>query len=336
MKSRILICIFFSSYMLVQAQPVFYKNLVMEGGGIRGIAYVGAIEEMKKNHLLDSIQNVAGSSAGSILAAMLAVNYNADELNDILSKVKFQQFNDNELGFISGSKRLIKKYGWYKGNQFENFIENLIASKTSVHFLTLLQLHQLHISQPLIYKDLFVTATDLVTQQAVVISFLSYPEMPISKAIRCSMSIPFYFKPVVWNYVDKDFSEVNYQQILVDGGVLLNYPITIFDKQYSAKETIGLRLDDSIEKFNYNKQVVPEKNKTNQLEIRNIKDFTMDFYYLILTSLNDKNLKPEDDLRTIQISPGNIGQKIKRLTKSEVTFLVENGRMAVKNFLKKK
>jgi hypothetical protein len=54
-----------------------------------------------------------------------------------------------------------------------------------------------------------------------------------------------------------------------------------------------------------------------------------------MTSLNDKNLTAEDEKRTIQISPGNIGQKIKRLKKSEVELLVNNGRMAVSSFLKK-
>ncbi|MEY4875223.1 MAG: hypothetical protein RL708_372 [Bacteroidota bacterium] len=332
MKIKVLITLIFLCCSAAKSQPIFYKNLVMEGGGIRGIAYVGAIDELQKNNLLDSIQNVAGTSAGSILAVLLAVDYKADELKEILANIKFQQFNDNEFGFVSGSKRLIKKYGWYKGNNFENFIEKLISKKTAQHNITLLQLHQLHILQPLKYKDLFVTATDLVSQQAIVISYKNYPEMPVSKAVRCSMSIPYYFKPVQWIFKSDSFS---YQQILVDGGVLMNYPITIFDKQYSSNQTIGLRLDDSIETFNYNKQLLPNKNKTNQLKIRNIKDFTMDFYYLIMTSLNDKNLTAEDEKRTIQISPGNIGQKIKRLKKSEVELLVNNGRMAVSSFLKK-
>jgi NTE family protein len=335
MKKIIIIFLLLCCYSKSFSQTKSIKNLVLEGGGIRGIAYVGAIDELQSNHALDSIQNYAGTSAGSILAALLSVNYSSDELKLILSNVKFQKFNDNEFGFISGSKRMIRKYGWYKGNKFENFIEKLIFQKTNFQNFTLLQLHQQHLAHPDKFKDLFLTATDLVSQQAVVISYQNYPNMPISKAVRCSMSIPFYFKPVVWNYVDKDFSEIHYQQILVDGGVLMNYPIAIFDKQYLPNQTLGLRLDDSIESFNYNKQIAPNKNNSNQLEIKNIKDFTMDFYYLIMTSLNDKNLTSEDEKRTIQISPGSIGQKIKKLKNNEVELLVNNGRMAVKNFLKK-
>lgn len=335
MKKFLPILLILFCYCKSYSQTNSIKNLVLEGGGIRGVAYVGAIDELQKNHVLDSIQNYAGTSAGSILAALLAVNYSADELKEILSGVKFHQFNDNEFGFISGSKRIIRKYGWYKGNRFENFIEKLIFQKTNQQNFTLLQLHEMHIASPDKFKDLFVTATDLVSQQAVVISYQNYPNMPVSKAIRCSMSIPFYFKPVVWNYVDKDFSEIHYRQILVDGGVLMNYPITIFDKQYLPNQTLGLRLDDSIESFNYNKQISPNKTNSNQLEIKNIKDFTMDFYYLIMTSLNDKNLTAEDEKRTIQISPGSIGQKIKKLKNIEVELLVNNGRTAVKNFLKR-
>ncbi|MEY2828329.1 MAG: hypothetical protein RIQ33_187 [Bacteroidota bacterium] len=317
------------------SQPTAIKNLVLEGGGIRGIAYVGAIDELQKNHTLDSIKNIAGTSAGSIIAAMLSVGYTSNELITILSSIKFQKFNDNEFGFISGSKRMLDKYGWYKGNKFENFIEKLMAEKTDINAITLKQLHELHVKNPNQFKELYVTATDILTQTAVVISYQNYPEMTVSKAVRCSMSIPFYFKPVPWNFVDKDFSEIHYPQLLVDGGVLLNYPIFIFDNQFQKNQTIGLRLDDSIESYNFTKQVNQNSNLNSSLKIKNLKDFTMDFYYLIMTAINDKNLTALDKERTIQISPGNIGQKIKRLKKSEVELLVENGRKAVLLYLQK-
>ncbi|MEN9523733.1 MAG: hypothetical protein RL065_2110 [Bacteroidota bacterium] len=333
MKKVLFVFLVLGCYCKSFSQSTSIKNLVMEGGGIRGIAYVGAITELQQNHDLDSLQNVAGTSAGSILAALVAVGYTPDELTTILSSLKFQQFNDNEFGFISGSKRIITKYGWYKGNKFEKFMERLIATKSAQQNLTFNELHQLHLSNPNQFKELFVTATDVLSQQAVVMSYKNYPDMPISKAVRCSMSIPFYFKPVYWEYKSKDFSEIHYPQLLVDGGVLMNYPIHIFDSTYQWNETIGIRLDDSIESYNYNKQII--KNIPEPLKIKNFKSFTMNFYYLIMTSINDKNLTPLDAQRTIQISPGNIGQKLKKLKPAEVNYLVNNGKVAVKNFLKK-
>lgn len=61
------------------AVPVTYRNLVMEGGGIRGIAYGGALAELEKQGVLAGIQRVGGTSAGAIQAALLAVGYSPQE-----------------------------------------------------------------------------------------------------------------------------------------------------------------------------------------------------------------------------------------------------------------
>ena len=58
------------------ARPV-YRNLVMEGGGIRGVAYGGALEELERQGVLAGLQRVGGTSAGAIQAALLAVGYSA-------------------------------------------------------------------------------------------------------------------------------------------------------------------------------------------------------------------------------------------------------------------
>ena len=52
-----------------------FRNLVFEGGGVKGIAYAGALKELEKKGLLTSLQRVAGTSAGAITATLLAVGY---------------------------------------------------------------------------------------------------------------------------------------------------------------------------------------------------------------------------------------------------------------------
>src|SRR3954468_12886330 len=71
-----------------------YKNLVMEGAGIRGIAYTGALKLLEERHMLDSVQRVAGTSVGSMVAVLLGVGYSADELKEIMFDLKIQTFND--------------------------------------------------------------------------------------------------------------------------------------------------------------------------------------------------------------------------------------------------
>ena len=55
------------------------ENLVFEGGGVRGIAFTGAIQCLEEKGILKNVKRFAGSSAGALAATMLALNYNASE-----------------------------------------------------------------------------------------------------------------------------------------------------------------------------------------------------------------------------------------------------------------
>jgi NTE family protein len=61
--------------------PTSYRNLVMEGGGIRGIAYGGALLVLEQRGVLAGLTRVGGTSAGAIQAALLAVGYSAQEIS---------------------------------------------------------------------------------------------------------------------------------------------------------------------------------------------------------------------------------------------------------------
>jgi NTE family protein len=54
-----------------------WKNLVLEGGGIRGMAYSGAIKVLDEKGVLPQIEKVAGTSAGSIVALLISLGYSA-------------------------------------------------------------------------------------------------------------------------------------------------------------------------------------------------------------------------------------------------------------------
>ncbi len=317
-------------------QPI--KQLAMEGGGIRGIAYLGAISAMQEAHLLDSLQQIAGTSAGGVMAALMGVGYDCTEMQEILNSTRFQHFNDNELGFITGFYRLYKRMGWYKGNRFERWIESYVAAKTGKSLLTFQQLHELHLAYPLLYKDVLLTATDLLSQRTIVLSYKTYPDMPISKAVRMTMSIPFYFTPVPYSYHPPMHPEITQSQLLVDGGVLMNYPIKLFDDTlnghwHANPFTIGLRLDDSLESIYYNNRFDAVQHAYPP--IHNVKDYSIAFYKLLMGALSDKDLTPDDAKRTIRISSGSVGEKIKKLSSSELNELLSNGKNAVINYYRK-
>jgi len=67
-------------------------DAVFEGGGVKGIGLVGAVSEIEKAGY--EFENLAGTSAGAIVAALLAVGYNAQEMKVELEKLNYNDFKD--------------------------------------------------------------------------------------------------------------------------------------------------------------------------------------------------------------------------------------------------
>ena len=102
--------------------PYHFRNLVFEGGGVKGIAYVGAMKVLEEKNILPKIQRVGGTSAGAINAALVALGFTNAEQRDILWKLDFKNFLDDSWGVFRDTERLINKFGWYKGDFFHQWI----------------------------------------------------------------------------------------------------------------------------------------------------------------------------------------------------------------------
>src|SRR5215218_1445757 len=76
------------------AQPAVYKNLVLEGGGVRGFAFAGAFQVLDSLGILQNIERVGGTSAGAILGTLLAVGYTPKEMMEVASHIPLKEFND--------------------------------------------------------------------------------------------------------------------------------------------------------------------------------------------------------------------------------------------------
>src|SRR6185295_152164 len=105
-----------------------YKNLVFEGGGVKGIAYGGVFEVLEEKQITPQIKAVAGTSAGAITATMMSLNYSAAEFLKIMMSLNFEKFEDG--CELLGPIRLIRSLGWFKGNYFLNLMEFHIEQKT--------------------------------------------------------------------------------------------------------------------------------------------------------------------------------------------------------------
>ena len=334
-KRLVIILCIISNVSLARQQDS--KNLVFEGAGIRGIAYAGVIDELEKAGIIKSSDKVGGTSAGAVIALLISLNYTASEITSLISETDFNRFNDGQFIFIGGIHRLKRYYGWYKGEKFLNWVEKLIIKKTGDADITFSDLHQKG------FKDLYVTATCLNRQKLIILSRETYPLMKVKDAVRISMSIPIYFKAV---FIDSQGAIVKKPQdrsgvdVMVDGGIIGNFPINMFDTILPDKSgkpirkinpsTIGVRIDSDsqIEHDQKNKDLA-------SIPIHNFKDYMGALYVLVIENLNRNQLVSEDWERTISVSSVDIGPKIKRLSREQKTALINSGRKSALVFLRR-
>lgn len=323
-------------------QTYSYKNLVLEGGGVRGLAYAGALQVLEEKEILKDIENVAGSSAGAIAGLMVALNYNSHEIDSILDKLKIDEFNDGKF-FIGKLRRLKNEYGVFKGNKMEDWLSRLIVEKTGNENITFEELNELHLNDKT-FKNFFCTGTNISDQKIEILSWKTWPKMKLKTAVHISSSIPFYFVPVaidsLGNEVPMGDTLVNYK-LFVDGGMLSNFPISIFDSCLNGnnplvcdqvifnKATLGLKLERGEQVKNF------EKNEMSiaPYEIANMKDYSSAVMNLMMEGLNRKsyNLANEKG-RTIYISYGNMSGKVRKVSEEEKKQLYHNGIVAATKF----
>ena len=319
-----------------------YKNLVLEGGGVRGLAYAGALEVLEQNGTLANIQKVAGSSAGAIAGLMISLGYTSKEIDSILQTLKIQEFNDGR-DIFGKIKRVKREYGVYKGEKFENWLADLIDSKTGNANTTFLQLHELH-EKCNNYKDFYCTGTNVSKQELEVFSWKNWPEMKLKTAVHISGCIPFYFKPVpidsLGNEVSMKDTSCTYD-LYVDGGTLCNYPINIFDSTTDGtdplvsqhviynSETLGLKLerDEQLKYYDENKSGIAG------YEIRNMKQYTSAVLNLVMENIYRKTPDLSNEKgRTIYISYGDISARVRKIPIEQRKMLHDNGVMATTKF----
>ena len=207
-----------------------FTNLVFEGGGVKGIAYAGALQVLTDCGILPQIKQVAGTSAGAITATLVSLGYTAPEIKSIIMSMDFKTFEDGW-----DPLRLPTEYGLYKGDAFLTWIQKMIAAKANkganATFSDLYNQNGI---------GLFVFATDLNIYDVKQFSHLDTPNVAIAEAVRASMSIPMFFK--AWKFSNN----LPDDHIYVDGGVVLNYPITVFDSPQAPDnpQTLGFFLYD--------------------------------------------------------------------------------------------
>ena len=192
-------------------------GLVLGGGGARGSAHIGVIRVLEELNI--PVDCVAGTSIGSLVAALYATGMNADELEETMLGLDwddlfvddtdredqpFRRKRDDNLALYGpkigiGKEASLIKAGVISGQKISFLFESLVKNRVQVDDFDQL---------PIPYR---AVAADIVTGEEVVLS-----SGDLALAMRASMSVPGVFKPVDWD-----------GHTLVDGGIVNNVPVDV-------------------------------------------------------------------------------------------------------------
>lgn len=230
-------------------------DLVLEGGGVKGIALAGAVSRLAAAGY--RFPRVAGTSAGAVVAALVAALQRAGEpldgLGEIARTLDYRRFRDRgswarllgPFGFLSDGLSVLLEGGAYEGDYLASWVEGVLAD-LGVRTFGDLRLADVGDDGAVHHRyALVVMASDLSRKRLAQLPW-DYPEYGLDPdeqrvvdAVRASASIPYFFEPV-------ELEGERGTSTLVDGGLLSNYPIGAFDRLDEVPPrwpTIGVRLD---------------------------------------------------------------------------------------------
>jgi NTE family protein len=224
-------------------------DLVLEGGGVKGLALVGAIEVLEEHGY--GFRRIAGTSAGAIVGALVAAGMPAARRLDVMRSLEYPSFCDPTLlsrfGLPGKGLSVALHQGIYRGDTFHDWLRYQLDDLGRETFgdLRLPEDPGSDLPEDRRY-GLVVMASDISRGELIRLPW-DYPrygatadDVPVADAVRASMSIPLFYRPA--RLRDPRQKAPSY---LVDGGLLSNFPVDAFDRTDGRPPrwpTFGLKL----------------------------------------------------------------------------------------------
>ncbi|AGE57763.1 lipid hydrolase [Acanthocystis turfacea Chlorella virus NTS-1] len=190
------------------------EALVLAGGGAKSMSALGAIHVLKKAGQLDRAKIFAGTSAGAIVAAGIALDRDPIEM--------VRKFTDTRYRANFDIENFGNAFGLDTGENLFEWIDIVLDSEP-------------HTFQSIYEKTgatLIVCATNLSTSKAVYFSRFEHPDMDVKTAIRMSCSLPIYFSAV--RHED---------EVYVDGALTDPFPVDYVSGL--SKNVLGIRYESN-------------------------------------------------------------------------------------------
>lgn len=320
-----------------RTQPV---DLVLEGGGVKGVAFGGVLEVLDEHGYRS--ERVAGTSSGAITAALLVALTRAGEsvatLRALVDTLDLTRFADsNRVGRLLGPfarlaevGSLVLRGGLHEGAYLENWLTGVLGD-LGVRTFGDLRRDDPGSSLPIEHSHALVVATSDLSRRRMTLlpwDFARYglepDEQSVARAVRASAAIPFYFRPV-------EYATPRGNVSLVDGGFLSNYPITVFDhpdRSEARWPTIGVRLS-----ARENDRVGKGPQEPWQ-PVKNVVQVGLAVVDTAIHGIDARHIDdPETIARTIFVDAGAVRATNFALTDRERAELVGRGRQAAVKWL---
>ena len=310
-------------------------DLVFEGGGVKGIGLAGAFSVLAEQGW--ETMNIAGTSAGAITAALIGAGYSPEELKTEVLELDFNRFQDrgweDKIPIVDKTVSLLKDLGIYEGKFFQSWIAERLAAKGKRTFGDVVVNPE---EQDLRYRyKLQVVASDITQRRLLVLPRdagslgIEPDELEIAYAVRMSMSMPFFFEPV--QHVNPTTNRVH---TIVDGGLLSNFPIWLFDSPTGEEPpwpTFGMLLVEANHKASVGERL-PEPERARRgagglvAFVKALAHTTMEFHDRLY-------VEKADFARTIPIETLGVRTTDFDLPRERALALYESGRKAAEAFL---
>ena len=289
-------------------------DLVFSGGGVKAIAFIGVVEALEERGI--KVRRIAGTSAGALVGALVASGYTSYEIKNMLPTLSQLFFKENnQTSRVPSWFRWIRLYwrkGLYTGDGLLDWLDLKLREKGIQTF------------DDLPYGSFKMVASDLTAGKMIVLPddaayYGKNPqEMGVAKAVRMSASLPFFYQPVRWMRNKK-------VHLIVDGGVLSNFPIWLLEENGCTKEVpiVGFQLQAADKKE-------PERKISNVIELYSALFITMkeahDAKHVEKIAKKNVLIIPVPTM-----SPANVS-----LTTKEMHALIQSGRAHTLDYLDKR
>ena len=316
--------------------PAMNKNvdLVFEGGGVKGIGLAGALATLEERGY--EPQNVAGTSAGAITAALLAAGYSAAELREIIIELDYRQFQDksweDKVPLIERSLSLLLDLGLYEGERFLEWIRERLEAKGVRTFADLV--HPAFADDPKFRSRLQVIASDVTMHELLVLPRdaaklgIEPDDLDVALAVRMSMSIPVFFEPARF-----ENPKTGQSHVIVDGGMLSNFPVWLFDCEDGVPDwpTFGMLLVEP-------KPSVPIGARLPEAKMsghgpRAVVEYVKALAQTMMEAHDRLYVEQSSYARTIPIPTLGVGTTEFGLSPERALALFDSGRWAAEKFL---